>query len=504
MTVQKSIIGGIAAAGAGALIPLSFAPFNQIIPSFIGLSLFAGLILQAQSQKQIFTLALLFGFGLFAVGVSWVYVSIHQYGEAATPLALMMTFAFVLFLAAIFATPWLLLGLFQRNPYSLIAGFASVWFLGEWLRGWFLTGFPWLYLGQAHLHSNLSGWLPIIGSQGVGFIQALICATFATTLLYRRQNPRLYALTGLAILVYLASILLDAKEWTAPEQVQQVTLIQPNIPLQDKWNPALRDANLQRLLDLSRDAWNTDILVWPEAALPLTTLGNDDLLNQLTGYLGPETSLLTGRLVYNPANRRFYNNLIGLGAARGEYSKRRLVPFGEYVPLEDQLRGLIEFFDLPMSVISAGEPQQESLTAGDAKLAIALCYEIAYGNQVAADSRDANLLITISNDTWFGDSIGPHQHFQLAQIRARETGKPVLRGTNNGISGVIDHRGNAVAQTGQFIATSLQAEVIPHSGSTPFSLRGQKPMLALVTAILLALGLQGRLQHQKTPTGDRE
>lgn len=497
MLAQNRIWIGLAALFAGALVPFSFAPFNLLILSYIGIAVFAWLILLPQNRKSLFINALLFGFGLFAVGVSWVYVSIHDYGEAMPALAVLMTFAFVLFLAAIFATPWLLLSFLPNKPIAQILCFAALWLLGEWLRGWFLTGFPWLYLGQGHLNSTLSGWMPILGSLGIGFVQAAICATLALSIQYRAKPICIRIAAAIALFIFIASPLLNRIDWTAPMQPVEVTLVQPNISLIDKWNAELRDANLQRLLDLSEGHWNTDILVWPEAALPLTHLGNDQLLSEISEYLGPETSLLTGRLVYDSISRRFYNNVIGLGNGSGEYSKRRLVPFGEYVPLENQLRGLINFFDLPMSMISSGDSVQDQLKAGQLSIAIALCYEIAYGHQVAIDSRTANLLTTVSNDTWFGDSIGPHQHFQLAQVRAKETGKPVLRGTNDGISGLIDQRGRVIIQTDQFVATSVTAEVTPYSGKTPFSYWGQTPMtiLAMFTLLIFA-GLDWQKRRQ--------
>ena len=475
---------------------MSLAPYNLIIMSFAGLTVFAWLALQAQSKKSLFFNSLLFGFGMFAVGVSWVYVSIHVYGEAPPVLALLMTFVFVLFLAFLFAVPWLLLRHLPSGPIFQIFCFAALWLTVEWIRGWIFTGFPWLYIGQGHLTSPLAGWLPLIGSLGVGFVQAALCATLALAIKSVVDTKKISASIAMALAIsatiLILSPLLNRISWTTPLDPIDVTLIQPNIPLQDKWNAELRDINLQILLDLSDDSWGSDILVWPEAALPLTTLGSDGFLIELASKLEPGSSLITGRLVYDSENRRFYNNVIGLGNAKGEYSKRRLVPFGEYVPLENQLRGLIEFFDLPMSVISSGISNQNLLTAGDLNIAIALCYEIAYGNQVARDSGDANLLVTVSNDTWFGDSIGPHQHFEIAQIRARETGKPVLRGTNNGISGVIDARGQVIAASEQFVATSQSTEVTPYSGITPFARWGQLPIVLFALLFLLGAVFQQR------------
>lgn len=492
LLIPRKILERSAALFAGALIPFSLAPYNILVLSFVSLTVFAWLILQARNLKDLFITALFFGAGLFLLGVSWVYVSIHVYGEASPILAALMTLIFVVFLAALFAFPWLFLKFTPQRAIEKIICFAVIWLLAEWIRGWIFTGFPWLYIGQGHLISPLSGWLPIVGSLGVGFLHALVCATLAIAISNQIQKVKHTASTlvayGVAVSILVLSPLLNRLEWTTPLDPIEVSLVQPNIPLEDKWDADLREENLQILLDLSEGSWNSDILIWPEAALPLATLSSSSsaqTLQEVSSHLGPETSLVTGRLVYDSINRRFHNNVIGLGRGSGEYSKRRLVPFGEYVPLENLLRGLIEFFDLPMSVISAGAPEQEHLIAGELKVAIALCYEIAYGNQVAADSQNANLLVTVSNDTWFGESIGPHQHFQIAQIRARETGKPVLRGTNNGLTGVIDARGQVVASSEQFVATSLTSEVTPYSGSTPFARWGESPLVALLIFALI-------------------
>tara|TARA_B110000483_G_scaffold218363_1_gene271631 strand:+ start:15999 stop:17408 length:1410 start_codon:yes stop_codon:yes gene_type:complete len=463
----------------------------------VGLTLFAWLILQPASRKSIFFTALLFGIGLFGVGVSWIYVSIHDYGEAPMALALTMMTLFVVFLAAIFALPWVLLSSIYQSALGSktsvqILCFAALWLIVEWIRSWFLTGFPWLYVGQGHLNSPLLGWAPIIGALGIGFLQAGICATLALSLRDRCKSKSLRVTCMLAIILLISSPLLIRIVWTESLEPIQIALVQPNIPLQDKWDPALREVNLQKIIDLSEPHWNADILVWPEAALPLTTLGQDELLVELSEYTGPDTSLLSGRLVYDPFEKRFLNNVIGLGHGSGEYSKRRLVPFGEYVPFEDQLRGIIEFFDLPMSVISRGDAVQEHLQAGELSIAVAVCYEIAYGHQVGIDSQSANLLMTVSSDTWFGNSIGPHQHFQLAQVRALETSKPVIRGTNNGITGLIDHRGRIQARAEQFSATVLTGSLVPQRGMTPFSRWGQNPMAFLSFLILALVYAAGR------------
>jgi apolipoprotein N-acyltransferase len=178
-----------------------------------------------------------------------------------------------------------------------------------------------------------------------------------------------------------------------------------------------------------------------------------------------------------------------MGAGTGVYHKQRLVPFGEYVPLEAQLRGLIQFFDLPMSSFSPGPSGQKPLAAGAYRVAPFICYEIVYGDLVGRSARDAELLITISNDSWFGDSIGPWQHLQIAQMRGRENGRYVLRATNNGISAIIDHQGRILQRTEQFVATTLTGEAEPMLGVTPFGSFGNTPIIAGCFLGLLLMGL---------------
>jgi apolipoprotein N-acyltransferase len=193
---------------------------------------------------------------------------------------------------------------------------------------------------------------------------------------------------------------------------------------------------------------------------------------------------------YRDAGSRVYHNsMVALGAGAGVYHKQRLVPFGEYVPLEAQLRGLIQFFDLPMSSFTRGPSGQQPLAAGAYRIAPFICYEIVYGGLVASGARDAELLVTISNDTWFGDSIGPWQHLQIAQMRGRENGRYVLRATNNGISAIIDHQGRIVKSTEQFVATTLTGEASPMLGVTPFGSFGNTPIIAACFLGLLLMWL---------------
>ena len=175
------------------------------------------------------------------------------------------------------------------------------------------------------------------------------------------------------------------------------------------------------------------------------------------------------------------------GADSGLYHKRHLVPFGEYVPLEGLLRGLIAFFDLPMSSFSSGPADQPPLSVQGLRIAPFICYEIVYADLVAAALPEADVLLTISNDTWFGTSAGPLQHLQMARMRAVENGRPLIRSTNNGVSALVDHHGNILARGKQFTREVIRGEIQPAEGLTPFARFGSTPILLLLGLIMVIL-----------------
>ena len=380
-------------------------------------------------MRSVFALSLVFGLGLYGVGASWIYVSIHDYGNASVALAGLLTGAFALAMAIIFALPLCLFGLFRHAPPpTILFAFPAIWVLGEWFRGWFLTGFPWLNVGYGLIETWLVGWAPLFGALALSGI-----AAFGGTLLSligeRKQHKNMVS-TGLLLLVLLcaAGVYLKIKPWTYPTGKRlDVALVQANLPLLEKWN----DEELKQILldfkQRNESLLDQDLIIWPESALPT-------LQSNISGFLGDIDSnlkkhhvgLLTG-IPTNTGANHYYNSVIGLGRASGTYQKRRLVPFGEYVPLERWLRGAIGFFDLPMSAFSPGAAQQRPIRLGTVQIATAICYEIAYADLLARDARDANILLTISNDTWFGKSIGPHQHLQIARdwrhLRPFSTGK---------------------------------------------------------------------------------
>lgn len=485
---------------SGALITLSLAPFNLWPLSLVAPVLLLWL-LQDCNARSALVRGWLFGVGVFGSGASWVYVSIHEHGHAPPLLAGSMTWGFVAGLALLFALHGWLWQRFFRDTQALIS-WPALWVLMEGLRAWLLTGFPWLLLGNAHLDSPFSGWVPVLGVYGVSGLSAL-----TGLLIFRLLQPSLHthrlsrlrlSLLTLALLLPAAGMLLQKQQWTQPfGEPLQLGLVQGNIAQQDKWDPRQRRQIIQQYLDLSHQLGDTpDLLLWPETALPLLPEQAEGILQTALIPAGPDAGLITGLASRSEAAGRFHNSLITAGAAEGRYHKVKLVPFGEYVPMEDWLRGLIAFFDLPMSSFIPGTEHPAHLTFAGTHIAPLICYEVAYAGFTARQARDSHWLLTVSNDSWFGTSIGPLQHFDIARMRALETARPMARATNNGITALIDHRGQVQDRLPQFEAAVLSGSLQPREGSTPFMLTGPLP-LWLVCILLLEWQRHGLRRRKK-------
>jgi apolipoprotein N-acyltransferase len=250
----------------------------------------------------------------------------------------------------------------------------------------------------------------------------------------------------------------------------------------------MRSQILQNLVSQTQPHWGANIIIWPEGAIPVLYTQVSDFLNIIHQQaLTHKTALITGLPSNSNPEGPYYNSMLALGEGNGIYNKTRLVPFGEYVPFEAVIRGLNNFFDLPMSSFSLGNNDQQPLKAAGVNISTAICYEIAYPDLVARNTRNTNIILTVSNDAWFGDSIAPYQHIQMARMRAIENTKPVIRGTNNGITAIIDHRGQIISQLDQFTSGVLTGEVIPYHGETPFSKTASWPVVIFCLIIILGL-----------------
>jgi len=481
-----------AAVVAGLCVPLALAPFDLwplavLAPALLLVAL-RGCPPSAAAWR-----GWLFGLAKYGLGISWVYVSIHEYGGAPPALAGFLVALFVLGLAVFpallaLAFAWLTRG---RDLLAAALALAGMWVLLEWLRTWVLTGFPWLFSGYAHLDTALAGFGPVAGVLGVSLLCVLsgVLAVYVIVAAGKRRGRA--AAGGVAVIaaIWLLGAILERVHWVRPSGGLSVALVQGNVPQEIKWRQESRSMIVERYLGLTEPYWGSELIVWPEAALTIFRHRAKALLERLDARAeGAGTTLVTGI----PARVRrtgkrgdaLQNTAIALGDGEGQYAKHRLVPFGEYVPLESWLRGLIDFFDLPMSHAAPGPVRQPGLRADGRKLALAICYEVAYPGLVRGMAQHADLLVTISNDTWFGDSIGPHQHMQMARMRALEHGRGLLRATNDGITGIVGPRGRLHARLPRFEQGVLPGEVGLYTGRTPFNRFGSAPALALAVMLL--------------------
>jgi apolipoprotein N-acyltransferase len=474
---------------SGASLTLGFAPFNLWPVVLFALGVFFHLL--SHSDKP-FKLGFSFGLGWFGAGISWVHVSIADFGG----LPLIASLALMLLLSAYLALyPALISHLLKKHFPPLIWPLALplIWLFVEWLRSWVLTGFPWLSLGYSQISGPLAGWIPLIGETGLSAMTVMLCAVLAQWL------PKRYYLSSavLVLVLLLSSWVLNRHQWSGPTgEIVPIAMVQGNIKQELRWAPEQDAPTMQKYLNMTQAHWDNELIIWPEAAIPkLEPLALDYLaeLDALAAMHG--TGLITGIVNYNFETREAYNNLIVLGSTqkndhKGQYhyghgnrfAKHHLLPIGEYIPLENWLRGLAPIFDLPMSSFSRGDYLQQNLLANGYNFAPALCFEIVFPHQISANlTADTDFILTVSNDAWFGHSHGPAQHLQIAQMRAKEFGIPVLRATNNGITAFINHRGEIQSELPQFQAGVLTDNIALVAGTTPYRYFGD------FTAWLLAI-----------------
>ena len=481
---------------AGLLFPLAFAPYDLWPLLFVSIGAGYWCQQRAGSAREALLRGWLYGLGMFAFGISWVHVSMHDYGFMPLWMAIPFTGIFAAFLALFYGLTFYASWRLGRSALA----FAGSWLLLDWVRGVFLTGFPWLYHGYAHSHTWLAGWAPVGGVWLLGVLSVFMACRLSEWRLARKPLQ----LLGAALLfgvIWGGGLLLSYIDWTQPTGKRlSVNLVQANIAQSNKWDPAYITRTLELYRDLTYAQPPTDLVVWPETAVPILQSQGQYFVDGIAANLAQEgRTLITGIPVdtQDADGLRIYNGImVGGSEPRSQYLKQKLVPFGEYVPLEGLLRGLIDFFDLPMSSFSRGPADQPPLQAAGYALAPLICYEAVYPDFAARLAAQSELLITISNDSWFGSSIGPLQHLQMAQMRAIEAQRWMIRATNNGVTALIDPRGSIRQRIPQFQQEVLIGEVQPMTGLTPYLRWRSWPLIALALLILVPCVLRRR-QHAR-------
>ena len=498
---QISYVKEITALLAGGLLAFAFAPMG-IYPLAIFSPALLLLLWLNSSAKRAFVLGLLFGIGFYTIGVSWVFISIHEFAHTSLLLALLITGLFIFILALFTASQAYLLNRFfpDNNRIKLYLVFPSSWALTEWLRSWIFTGFPWLLLGTSQVNAPLRGYAPVLGLFGLSFLISLSASLLLSlfcpflnkrfdcqlNLIKKTRLHFLFPLLGL-ITLWMVGYALSGIHWTQRAgKAVQVSLIQANIPQEIKWDPKYLKASLTNYLQLTQSHWGSRLIIWPEAAIPILQEKATYFLTQLSQQAKQhKTTIITGIPIEK--DFKYYNAMIALGLDQASYYKQRLVIFGEYLPgWLIGAHGLLNLLDIPMSDFSSGPRHQPLFKVAQLNLGTFICYEIAYSSLVRqALQNKAQLLLTINDDAWFGHSFALAQHLQIGQFQALATGRYLIFLSNTGMTAIVTPQGKIEAKLPAFEAAVLTATVFKTLGTTPWVYLGDDPIIIFLVGLCI-------------------
>lgn len=500
---QKDLLAAV----AGVLLVFAFAPYGLWALGFLApAALFA--LWDGASPGRAAVRGLLFGLGLFGFGVSWIVHSVYVVGHEPLFLALALVGFLALTCALFTAAVGALAGRLAPAPgflrYALVL--PAAWTLAEWIRGWILTGFPWLDLGYSAVGVPLGlGYAPVLGALGVSFVLALTAGLVVASIRLARARERFAAL-GILSAVWLLSPALGAIHWVHPAgRPIRVSLVQGDIPQRMKFRPGAWRSILARYEAMSTPLWHRGrLIVWPESAIATWYESAEPEIRPLVRVIAHHhATLITGVFDYVFHDRAEYNAAVRLGAGPPEfYDKHHLVPYGEYFPLPRFARRWLKDFHLPHSSFTIGPKSQPPFRIDGEWAGISICYEDAFGRVIRRALPQATFLVNISDDAWFGHTIGPDQQFEMARMRALETGRPLARVDNSAITGLISDRGRVTGRLPPFLPLVLTGRITPETGETPYDRFGSRLIVGFAFLLLVIAGGVG-LRHRDRRHGSR-
>jgi apolipoprotein N-acyltransferase len=475
----------------GALSVLGFAPFYFYPVSIVSL---VGLIYvwrSCETAKQAAYVGFMYGLGLFGVGFYWIYISLHTYGSMPAIMAGICTFLLAAFMSLFPAATGALSKRISVNQKHLfLIAVPIFWALADWVRSWIFTGFPWLTIGYSQLpQSPLAGYIPLIGVYGVSLITVLVASLMSS--LFIKGLPascKRGALTALLAIIITGG-LLKLVEWTTPDNSPvSVSLLQGNIDQAIKWAPEIAEHTLNQYLVMAEQS-TSKLIIMPETAMPvLSSNMPPEMITRMKQHaIKNKGDILVGMV--ERENGEYFNSVLSFGTAEtAVYRKSHLVPFGEFIPFK-MVFGWIyrDLLNMPLSDLSRGSIHQQPMRVAGEKVAVNICYEDVFGEEIIRQLPAATLLVNVSNDAWYGESYAAEQHMQFSQARALETGRMMLRATNTGATAIIDHKGHVVAHAPHFVQTTLDGTAQGYTGTTPYVRWGNWPFVLFSLIIIVLL-----------------
>lgn len=504
---------------AGAMLVFAFSPFAIYPLAWFSPAILFYSLSKAKTKKQYFTLSWIYGIGMFGAGASWPFYSLYFFAHAPLAIAALATTAFVL-TVSLFSLGFfgLLASLFRDRPLflKLLLFYPASWVIAEWFRSWFLTGFPWLYLGNSQIDTFFGAFAPIAGVFSVSLTSVIIAGALLSFILGNSVQRKVQIAAGskqravidnalveerfgssiriisACIIVALVSgaFALQSIDWTEKiDKPLRVSVLQSNISQYEKLNPDSLIPSINLYRDMTLKSMRSDLIVWPETGLFDTFDRHmESLIEPLQKSLSKTNKTILIGGFYVNENQGVENSVLAISANNREiYSKRHLVPFGEYTPLLNYIRWLNKWIQLPYDNIIAGV-NDGTLMVGDQVAQMTICYEDAFGSEVIQSLPLASMLINVTHDGWFTGSLEPQQHMQIARMRALETGRYMVRATTTGPSGIINEKGQIVATAPLNSKQVITGKVQPFSGATPYVRWGNWLILGLL-GVLLLLGV---------------
>jgi len=510
-----------AAIAAGLLNAASFGTWSHWVLNLLAMTgLFCLMNHAARRGATAGAQALLagcFSMAWFASGLSWLYISMHDVGGMPAAMAALAVLLFAAYLSLYpAAASWLAWRVAAKaGPFALAVATGGAWTLGECLRGWVFTGFPWLSIGYAQIDGPMAGMAPLVGVFGVGGLTVTVAALWAATLVphhrpapfrsARSDSGRRKWMPALVALGLLAAPLASSPgQWTQPHGPElSVRLLQGNVPQDLKFRPDRSLAAMQSYL-AQFESGGAALTLLPETAWTVPwnrtppELAERVLAHTARGHavaIGMPLLRQTETGNWLPTNSvvLFSAESIRAGSAPPQYDKRHLVPFGEFVPWG--FGWFVKLMNIPLGDFGRGRADQMPFEVGGQRVALNICYEDLFGEEIREalrPERDATVLANISNIAWFGQSNALPQHLQISRMRSLETGRPMLRATNTGMTAAIDAQGRVVAQLPPHVVGALDVKVQGTRGLTPFARFGNLPAILLALAALLGAWMSTR------------
>jgi apolipoprotein N-acyltransferase len=498
---QSVILYLIASFLLGALTVLGFAPFYLFPVPIITIACLLYFWRKSATPLQAALLGFCFGMGMFGAGVTWIYISLHEFGAVPMPIAVLLLLILCSYLSLyVTVTGWVVRKLHFEATLVLVIFVYSLWTLSEWLRGVVsFFGVAWLTIGYSQVpSSHLAGYSAVTGVYGVSLI--LILSAAFISLLFEKELRSWRNILFLPV-IWIIGFSLQFINWTEPQgEPVSVSLLQGNISQEMKWRPehVIHTMDIYAKLAL---ASNSRLIIAPEISLPLARdKVSANYLKKISSHAKQNKGdILIGMIETEGKSGDYYNSMFSFGISSEQtYRKFHLLPFGEFIPLKPVFGWIINLLKIPLTDFSRGELNQKPMSLAGQSVAVNICYEDAFGEELIYQLPQATLLANVSNDAWFGRSIGPHQHLQISQMRALETGRYMLRATNTGVSAIINERGVVLQQADVFKATALNGLAQGYTGATPYVRFGNSLVLGFVWLSLFICLIQTFRGRRKT------